>query len=211
MHMSIQFRARTARGSKAAWANTGGGGTDAETHGVSRARDISVDAIKLFESDAVNMYHQFDSVGLWPSIEGESHESDLEQFRSSAKTVCISNNHNGSKHNYMQTVTTNINRIKEEDEEHRTTGMQGIRQEHNVSKDEHRNGEGRSNSKERHKHNNIVTPTVKGAVVIQAYGHVRSRRTQGGSLGELRFQGRDVWVRGVSRYATVFPSFENDK
>ena len=207
--MPIQFRAREARGLKAAWAITGGGGTDAETHGVSRARDISVDAIELFESDAVNMYHQFESVGLWPNIESEIQESDLEQFRSSAKTVCNSNNQNESKHNLMQTVTTNINSIHERGEEHRTASIRDSKREQIISHGEHRNGEGnskqeqiirhgehrngegRSNSSERHKHNIIVTPTVKGAVVIQAYGCVRHRRTQGGGLGELGFHGRE--------------------
>ena len=65
------------------------------------------------------MCHQFESVGLWPNIESEIQESsDLEQFRSSAKTVCISNNQYESKHNLMQTVTTNINSIHGKGDEH---------------------------------------------------------------------------------------------
>ena len=190
-------------------ANMGGGGMDAETHGVSRACSMSADAIKLFQCDAVNVYHQFEPARLWPNFESEiEHHAEVEQFKSSAETSCKSNNQTESKRNDIQTVTTSTNDIHESEEERRTTNIHDKKQGQISKHAEHRNGEAKDNSSKRHKHNIILTPTVKGAVVIQAFGHVRHRRTQGGDLGEPRFLGREYGVREVSRCATGWPSFE---
>ena len=102
---------------------------DAETHRVSRTCRMSVDAIKLFECDAVTVCHQFESARLRPSIESEiEHHAEIEQFKSSAETRCKSNNQIESKYNFMQTVTTSTNGIHESEEERRTTSMHDNKQ-----------------------------------------------------------------------------------